>query len=122
MSKWSNHNEYSNTHNATTNNFVAWKYGHVVAAVLSRAQLRLKIHFNVYIVANYKTISQLPVNIYCTSVYVLQRKCKNARAIGHVELLGHPGPECQPLSQPHRPGQGQIQGDLCTGNKQLRSQ
>ena len=34
---WSSHNDYSN--NAKTNNFVAWKHGHVVAAVLSCAQL-----------------------------------------------------------------------------------
>ena len=33
----SSHNEYSN--NEITNNFVAWKHGTVVAAVLSRAQL-----------------------------------------------------------------------------------
>ena len=32
---WSN--EFSN--NAITNTFVAWKHGHIVAAVLSRAQL-----------------------------------------------------------------------------------
>ena len=31
------HNKYSNI--AITNNFVAWKHGHVVAAVFSRAQL-----------------------------------------------------------------------------------
>ena len=36
--KWSSHNEYS-TNIAITNNFVAWKHGHVVAAVLPRAQL-----------------------------------------------------------------------------------
>ena len=38
VSAWSSHNEYSN--NAKTNNFVAWKQGHV-AAVLSRDQ-----HYN----------------------------------------------------------------------------
>ena len=37
VTRWSCHNEYSN--NAITNNFVAWKQGHVVAAVLWRAQL-----------------------------------------------------------------------------------
>ena len=34
--RWSSRKAYSN--NAITNNFVAWKQGHVVAAVLSRAQ------------------------------------------------------------------------------------
>ena len=39
QSKWSSHNEYRN--NALTNNFVAWKHCHVVAAVMSRAQIHL---------------------------------------------------------------------------------
>ena len=39
LSKWSCHVEYS--HNAKNNNFLAWKHGHIVAAVLSRAQLCL---------------------------------------------------------------------------------
>ena len=42
MSEWSSHNEYSN--NAIINNFVAWKQGHVAAAVLARAQLYVKAH------------------------------------------------------------------------------
>ena len=37
VSKWSSHNENSN--NAITNNCEAWKHGHVVAALLLRAQL-----------------------------------------------------------------------------------
>ena len=37
VSGWSSHNKYSNI--AITNNFMACKHGHVVAAVLARAQL-----------------------------------------------------------------------------------
>ena len=45
VSRGISHNEKSN--NAITNNIVAWKHGHVVAAVLSRArlcQLLLHVH------------------------------------------------------------------------------
>ena len=40
-SRLSWHNEYSK--NGKSNNFEAWKHGHVVAAVLSRAQLWYKV-------------------------------------------------------------------------------